>query len=241
LAGTDWWPTCAPTTSSVWLRRIGAGVREVSAALRAALHADDMTILEARDAVFATLHERVRHFQHECNDDTYLRIVPPEAAERLRPLVTNLLTANRGIEIDAEAGELTDRRMDQWMGAVRAARYQLRLFDRLLAGMAPKARPPQTSKTDPARPKKRRRQGPRKDRPITAKELEAFRLIGEHKGNFTTAAREAGKSRTAITKLYKKANQKLALKAPKAARITTQRLPSDRRGQATVADRRDDD
>jgi predicted DNA-binding protein (UPF0251 family) len=84
----------------------------------------------------------------------------------------------------------------------------------------------------------RRRQPTREARPITPKEVEAVQLVGQHKGNVAAAARQAGKSRTAMKKLYDKAHRKLAsVKTPKGEQMKTRRLPTDRRGQATVEDR----
>jgi hypothetical protein len=91
-----------------------------------------------------------------------------------------------------------------------------------------------TSPTNrPARQRKaRRRATARAPRPLTGKETEAMQLVGEHKGNIAAAARAAGKSRAAMSKLYKKATAKLGKKAIK---HFTQRLPKDNRGQETIA------
>jgi hypothetical protein len=92
-------------------------------------------------------------------------------------------------------------------------------------------------KLKPARkPKRRRRASPKKPVPLTAKQVEAMQLVGEHKGNFTAAGKAAGKTPTAMRKLYNKACAKLGTKTVKHA---TQRLPEDRRGQATVEDNAD--
>jgi hypothetical protein len=80
---------------------------------------------------------------------------------------------------------------------------------------------------------RRRRSSPRKPTPLTPKQTEAMQLVGEHKGNIAAAARNAGKSRAAMGKLYKKATTKLGKKAVK---HFTQRLPKDSRGQETVTD-----
>jgi hypothetical protein len=63
-------------------------------------------------------------------------------------------------------------------------------------------------------------------------------LVGEHKGNVAAAARAAGKSRTAMLKLYQKANKKLGKRA---VNHTTRRLPVDNRGQVTISDEAGDD
>jgi predicted DNA-binding protein (UPF0251 family) len=80
--------------------------------------------------------------------------------------------------------------------------------------------------------RKRRRTSERKPTPLTTGQLEAFQLVAEHKGNVSSAARQAGKSRQAMKKLYDKAKEKLAatgVQLPK-----TVRLPVDKRGQAFV-------
>jgi hypothetical protein len=89
--------------------------------------------------------------------------------------------------------------------------------------------------------RKRRRQPPRQPPPLTPEQVEAMQLVGEHKGNITAAAKQAGKSRQAMVKLYKKACQKIGQKAPKAERVQTRQLPKDRRGQVAVADPREDE
>jgi predicted DNA-binding protein (UPF0251 family) len=82
-------------------------------------------------------------------------------------------------------------------------------------------------------PRKRRRARPRKPAPLTPEQVEAVLLVGEHKGNFTAAAKAAGKSRQAMQKLFNKANKKLGKKiVEKVAK--TQRLPTDQRGQVNV-------
>jgi hypothetical protein len=93
------------------------------------------------------------------------------------------------------------------------------------------------SGADPARQPTRRRKARRRataraPQPLTPKQTEAMHLVGEHKGNIAAAARAAGKSRTAMDKLYKKATAKLGKKAIK---HFTQRLPQDNRGQETIA------
>jgi hypothetical protein len=60
-------------------------------------------------------------------------------------------------------------------------------------------------------------------------------LIAEHKGNITAAAKAAGKSRTAMGKLYKKATAKLGKQAVEKAR-KTQPLPTGKRGEVTLTD-----
>jgi predicted DNA-binding protein (UPF0251 family) len=85
--------------------------------------------------------------------------------------------------------------------------------------------PPPTNK--PRR--KRRRAGEPKLVPLTDRESEAVQMVGEHKGNFTAAARAMGLSRQRVSELYRAGNKKLgkaAVQKPK-----TQSLPQDRRGQ----------
>jgi hypothetical protein len=84
----------------------------------------------------------------------------------------------------------------------------------------------------PSQRKRRRRPSARKPTPLTPAQAEAMHLVGEHKGNFAAAARAAGKSPTMMRKLYQKATAKLGKKAIKHA---TQRLPTDSRGQETIA------
>jgi predicted DNA-binding protein (UPF0251 family) len=84
------------------------------------------------------------------------------------------------------------------------------------------------------RPRKRRRKADRPVAPLTAKETEAAQLVGEHKGSFASAAHAAGVSRQAMAKRYKKAMAKLGESAARQKRPQTQRLPEDRRGQATI-------
>jgi hypothetical protein len=84
---------------------------------------------------------------------------------------------------------------------------------------------------------KRRRARVRKPTPLTSKQTEAMQLIGEYKGNISAAAKAAGKSRTAMTKLYAKATKKLGRKAVK---HFTKSLPTDRRGQVMVPSKTDE-
>lgn len=79
------------------------------------------------------------------------------------------------------------------------------------------------------RPRKRRRQSATKIAPLTTEQAEAMHLVGEHKGNVTTAAKAAGKTRQAMKKLYDKALKKLGQTAAK--KPQTKPLRTDRRGQ----------
>jgi hypothetical protein len=92
-------------------------------------------------------------------------------------------------------------------------------------------REPDERRQTPKR-KHRRRATPRKSIPLTPEQTEAMQLVGEHKGNIAAAARAAGKSRAAMDKLYRKAMAKLGKKTVK---HFTQRLPTDARGQETIA------
>jgi hypothetical protein len=93
-------------------------------------------------------------------------------------------------------------------------------------------REPGRSQQGETRKPKRRRKTARAPAPLTPKQVEAVQLIGEHKGNISAAARAAGKSPQAMTKLYEKASKKLGKKA---VEHVTQRLPIDNRGQEAVA------
>jgi hypothetical protein len=81
---------------------------------------------------------------------------------------------------------------------------------------------------------RRRRASPRPIAELTPEQTEAVFLVGEHKGNVSAAARAAGKSPTAMRKLYRKAIAKLGRRAVKKAQ--TQSLPTGPRGEITVAD-----
>lgn len=88
---------------------------------------------------------------------------------------------------------------------------------------------------------KTRRTRKRAPAPLTKEQREAYTLVERHDGNFTSAAKEAGVTRQAITKLYRKACEKIGEAVGKKDKPKTQRLPSDSRGQAYVADRPDSD
>lgn len=114
--------------------------------------------------------------------------------------------------------------LDRWPG-LNSLFHALTVYQRDL-----KAATARLAKRDLQR---RRRAGVRQTAGLSPQQVEAVQLVGEHKGNFAAAARAAGKSRTAMAKLYEKANRKLGKKAIKHA---TQRLPRDQRGQETIAD-----
>lgn len=89
----------------------------------------------------------------------------------------------------------------------------------------------------PAKPKKRPRTSPRK---TTPKQLEAIQMVGECKGNFAEAARKLSKDPKTIRQLYKAGLRNAGdLAATLKSTPKKQRLPTDRRGQISVArDRR---
>jgi hypothetical protein len=102
------------------------------------------------------------------------------------------------------------------------------------APQAEQAAERQTDRTP--RPRKRRRKPSLvKPTPLTGKQAEAMQIVAEHQGDFTAAAKALGKSRQGVKKLYDKACAKLGKKAVEKA-AKTQRLPSDHRGQGTLAD-----
>lgn len=80
--------------------------------------------------------------------------------------------------------------------------------------------------------RKRHRQSATKIYELTPEQAEAMHLIGEHKGNVTTAAKAAGKTRQAMQKLYGKALIKLGKAAVK--KPQTKPLRTDQRGQDDV-------
>lgn len=80
---------------------------------------------------------------------------------------------------------------------------------------------------------KRRRGSTRKPTPLSPEQIEAVELVAEHKGNFTAAAKAAGKSRQAVGKLYRKATKKLG--KLRVSKIKGKGLPHDQRGQVAVA------
>jgi hypothetical protein len=96
----------------------------------------------------------------------------------------------------------------------------------------PPAKP--SAPTSPAGKRKRKRKTASSPVPLTPEQTEAVHLVGEHKGDFTAAGMAAGKTRQAITKLYKKAMKKLGRTAPSRT-PKTQALPTDGRGGANVA------
>jgi hypothetical protein len=143
--------------------------------------------------------------------------------DELKPLHA-AFTAMVRYAIDATTSDLED--MYAQLMAERLNHY---LF---LRGHGPDTQTGQLP-TTATRQRRRRRTSPRKPWPLTEEQTEAYHLVTEHKGNVTAAAKVAGKSRQAMRKLYKKAMKKLGQKAVKHG---TQALPTDRRGQCTVAD-----
>jgi predicted DNA-binding protein (UPF0251 family) len=86
-------------------------------------------------------------------------------------------------------------------------------------------------------PKARRNRAPT---PLTNEQREAYELVGRHNGNITKAAEEAGVSRQAMDKRYKKACKKIGEATGQKGKTKTQRLPEDARGQINVARRQSD-
>ena len=69
---------------------------------------------------------------------------------------------------------------------------------------------------------------------LAANETEAMQIVGEHKGNITAAAKQAGKSRQAMGRTYQNACRKLGISAARHSDLTARPLPSDRRGQVSL-------
>jgi DNA-binding CsgD family transcriptional regulator len=77
-----------------------------------------------------------------------------------------------------------------------------------------------------------RKRKPSVDRPLTEKQTEAVQIVGESKGDIAAAARRLGRNPKTIRQHYNAAMGKMGKTVVKHA---TQRLPSDRRGQANIA------
>lgn len=105
---------------------------------------------------------------------------------------------------------------------IDATERAVRACDRIVAWLGSKANP-----------RKRRRQTEPRDVPLTPEQTEAAQLVGEHKGNFTAAARAAGKSPQAVRKLYGKAIRKIG-RIASAVKPRVEKLPTDFRGQVNV-------
>ena len=71
---------------------------------------------------------------------------------------------------------------------------------------------------------------------LTAKQLEASQIVAECKGDIAEAARRLGKDAKTVRQHYTAATKKLGKTVVKHA---TKQLPSDRRGQANIADGED--
>jgi hypothetical protein len=80
---------------------------------------------------------------------------------------------------------------------------------------------------------RRRRTPDRRAKPLTPRQAEAMQMVGEHKGNYSAAARAMGVTPQRVRALYGEACQKLGISATKKGKAG--RLPTDRRGQPTVA------
>ncbi len=90
-----------------------------------------------------------------------------------------------------------------------------------------------------ATPKRRRRQGVKRVRPLTARQAEIMQIVGECKGNLSEAARQLGIHRNTLKEQYEAANKKLGVRA--LTKPKTHKMPEDNRGQdnlAADADRR---
>ena len=97
---------------------------------------------------------------------------------------------------------------------------------------------PSTSADGPGRngkPHRPRRKGtPRETKTLTARQLEAVKVVGECDGYFAEAARRMGIDRKTCRQHYDSAMRKLGRAAPHAKR-RTQSLPTDRRGGVILA------
>jgi len=82
----------------------------------------------------------------------------------------------------------------------------------------------------------RKRRTFRQPTKLTPAQVEAVQLVGEHKGNYTAVGKATGKTRQAVTKLYKKGIDKVAATGADTSPLKTQALPADRRGQRDIAD-----
>jgi hypothetical protein len=90
---------------------------------------------------------------------------------------------------------------------------------------------------EPSKPQRRRRKRPPMiEKPLTDKQVEAVQIVGECSGNLSEAARRLATDRSALTQRYRAALRKMGKAVVKHA---TKRLPTDRRGQATVGERDD--
>jgi predicted DNA-binding protein (UPF0251 family) len=91
------------------------------------------------------------------------------------------------------------------------------------------ARPKATTKRKPSRNRQRRKAT---DRPMTAKEVEAVKTVGECNGNFAEAGRRLGKNRKTVKQLHDSGLKKAGTKN---IRHKTEQIRHDKRGQANLA------
>jgi hypothetical protein len=82
----------------------------------------------------------------------------------------------------------------------------------------------------------RRNRKPLNPKELTPKQLEASQIVAECKGDIAEAARRLGKDRATVEQHYRAAMKKLGKTVVK---YKTKQLPSDRRGQANLADGQD--
>ena len=85
-------------------------------------------------------------------------------------------------------------------------------------------------------PVKRRKRQSSVDRKLTGKQLEASQIVAECKGNIVEAAQRLGRDPKTVRQHYKVAMEKMGKSV---VNHTTKPLPSDRRGQANIADGQD--
>jgi hypothetical protein len=84
-------------------------------------------------------------------------------------------------------------------------------------------------------PKRRRKFGTQKPRPLTTRQVEVVEIVGECRGNVAEAARRLGRDRKTIEETYRAALAKLG-KSVYWNRNKTRLLTRDCRGQEDVAD-----
>jgi hypothetical protein len=139
------------------------------------------------------------------------------------------------MELTAEAAQLEQfiMNVDECDGDKAIPLDDLRAWlSSLLDGTVPLATIPSTS--TPKRTKKKRRS--RQPAKLTGKQLEACQIVGECKGNISKAAKQLGKDPKTVREHYEIGMAKLGKTAIK---HETKSLPSDKRGQANIAN--DDD
>ena len=99
---------------------------------------------------------------------------------------------------------------------------------------------PCRSRQPGTRGKGRRRRVGGSPRQLTSKQLEAFQVVGLHRGNISAAAKELNITRQALDKRYRVAQKKLARASTTAGpRVKTQKLPHGSRGEELVEQEED--